>query len=1463
MQQKKEDLQEGVAEQTLVMMVQEARHKIEALIQGPYCTKRLEPYLTAVQEEGVPYLDYEEEPRQVRQIKDIINALHYVAFIASKLDSNWTLVSNGASIYKAAVKAAEHLTYLDVDVFTVFSREISLIIATLDKVQAVVTEHQQDVDVFAKKTSESLSSYTIGKIVGTGVKQLDPKAPRLDYPFLTQFSADLPGYIQKMTETLQDYAKTAEEVQPQIDKEKIAELKDGAVQLLQAIEVIQQSAPIALPFHLLHYITIIKQVATLLMATVDEIGLMNQASQTVICTYIRELKYTLLPQLFAEVDKVEDQFLLSPGTLSDPLMQKITGFYQRLIQYAGMVVQFSDADAAYLVELNDRAFVEKRMANIKMRNLALRAQVRVHALVEKDLEVFLDEANSLDNIDKPLIEFDETSKKKMIEAYKSLHPFVEKFSPDLHNQIVQGLTDVPELAKEQRLVEELDDQSEKDQSSWSESLWTPFKKAYTWWKSEPSEGAEDNDQSVPDEKPSFDIISSMKKFYGWFTGEGLVDWQKLQTQLKPMIAREIATQNFHLVLNEDLLHKINASVPPVLSHAEQTQDPFFVDEQACLTQAGFIKEMDVFEKDEYGLFLCNTGQLDINAAFYLAEVYQERITELNLAKADYQYFLTRAKAFIQDSNSSYAIAPLSKAYFGFQPWLKNHIVGCMPEQSILDFFANPQDIPLDSINMLQPLIDIEGYVLETFDEAALHYEQFRDNYIQLAQAKIASKELTLSTEDVSRSNYLLKHTKYSKAIRIFRSKLDALTDIFMEEVQTQLKLSSLDASPFIELEEVDGRLSQSQQLIGIKGFLKALYHLEQSVLQLEKLNTTSTQATFLFHFSGLKNDAQQLANLATVLYEDPYLGQVFKDWFVRFQDFQKEVLEDIDPYLAKPDEKVYAPASNALWLGMQAFLLAPQKMQAHREGRILTSVEAQEVQDRAISMVRDIERIISNAGSYFNLFLELPTFYQLFYDLKAQLNYFSGMSYDYIVDYLEDIQELLNRLVLEADTLELHFGLKHGFLSAVFEEVITQFFKGMVDALALDPKQSIALFTSFNSLLARKQATTDYYQNGWMQVEMLQMELDILNDFLVRVTQWEHAYETEEKKQLLVVLQSAYVDVCPLLEESKHIKTFDQALDDLDEALQDGVENPFNQIKARVKTASAYKAGLLATERLRKNAVDAKRAYLDSLIDEKHETNAQLKRQYAEKAVMQCLEEKDDEVPFIHTKMRYQNRINRFILCHKEDIIRKSLQNPDIFAHAKSLTQAKKAEFNQAERHHFDDLEAFIAALNAFEQYLLQAEEEIKAGVSYLFEDLTTIREKKEIIKQFKEVIDNKHMSITQCLTELRGRFCMYQLRLLNAYKVYESWSFDWFLSCIARFFEAICLYTSDTAGHVQQLGQKSRFFAPKDNAHSFFHSEEDSDSSLELDTYVGSVDPSGLTESFYSWDSDAEESTSENTISL
>lgn len=198
-----------------------------------------------------------------------------------------------------------------------FSEELAVILPLFSQIQHFAENHAEEQKAIVEALQPQPLAYNAGKIAGIAVDQMRPLDGDVDYNFLTQFSAVLPSYIDKLTQHIQQFSSQIKESEPKLNKKKLDELQDAALHLLNDLENLKGgSVFVSLKF--LNYIHIIRNIITLSMSSLEQIGELSDSSQDLVRDKLAHLKYSLIPTLFGLVDKIEDNAMLKPGTLSVP-----------------------------------------------------------------------------------------------------------------------------------------------------------------------------------------------------------------------------------------------------------------------------------------------------------------------------------------------------------------------------------------------------------------------------------------------------------------------------------------------------------------------------------------------------------------------------------------------------------------------------------------------------------------------------------------------------------------------------------------------------------------------------------------------------------------------------------------------------------------------------------------------------------------------------------------------------------------------------------------------------------------------------------------------------------------------------------------------------------------------------------------------------------------------------------------
>lgn len=409
------------------LQIDEVSKKIFAALKHPKFNPEVATYFEKINKNGQPFTNFELEPANITQIKKLLNALYYahcsfkdLETIELEKDSSTALLG-GMTLYSktinSAYEASSLVTQLDVNIEEMFQEELNIFSSAWSSFRALDGKYKPILESFKKYPVH----YKLGEITGVAIDQMRPRSGNLDYGFLTQFSALLPGYIDKLTQAIQKYSTQLIKKEPGLDTQEIQELKKTALTLLNNLEKFKGSN-FFLPIKLIRFIRILKNIYRLVMSSLEQLGNLSESSQDMLRDILAQLKYSALPELFGLVDKIEVNCMLKPGALSIPLMEKVRPLYEAIITYSGKIVDF-EAKGEELLSIEDSRFVSLRLEKTYQRiNNAQKALFKIKQ-VEEALNKFYEIINFRTlSIDK----FPDKEKKQLRELFQILRPYIEK-----------------------------------------------------------------------------------------------------------------------------------------------------------------------------------------------------------------------------------------------------------------------------------------------------------------------------------------------------------------------------------------------------------------------------------------------------------------------------------------------------------------------------------------------------------------------------------------------------------------------------------------------------------------------------------------------------------------------------------------------------------------------------------------------------------------------------------------------------------------------------------------------------------------------------------------------------------------------------------------------------------------------------------------------------------------------------
>ena len=1372
---------------------------ITAALNSPKFNPRIQPFFQKRNTEGVPFTDFSLDPDNISQIKKAINALYHarLAFLGLEnvdLRDKTRTFSDLKFLYSKTISEAYHasylLTHLDVDIRDMFSEEFALILPILNKLQSFAESQADKTKAYTEKLKDYPLSYKVGEITGIAIEQMQPDGGDLDYNFLTQFSADLPGYIDKLTQYIEQYSTKIQEKEPALKTEKIEELQNAAFKLLNDLENLKGNS-LFLSFKVINYIHIIRNIITLSMSSLEQVGNLSESSQDVIRDNLEQLKYVAIPSLFGLVDKIEDNAMVKPGTLSIPLMEKIKPFYAILIKYASKPVNF-EQKGEELLSIEDSRFLTLRLENTYKRidsaNKNLFKIYNAEAAL-KDFYLILDEPQ---HRNRPIHQLPQDVKYKLIKQYKLIQPYMMQI--DVH-------------------FDELMTQSLQDSESWSS-----FAKRHLRlkiWQNQPDHAS---------------FVFAHKE------------------ALSNLIQKKIATEKFHIVLNEDLIQSVQEQADLVLFPYSEKTNILSVDESTAIDPAhGSIADLQFQkERDNKRLTPSAKKQLTGAQALDLYQWYRNKHNKFTLARDAYIKFIAILDQHAATNGNILHIkclddnvkATCRNLYNIFQPYF---IGGIPPEhrKSALSFdsyvvhaLSNKEDT--SKVPVANLFKKMEEHFQIYFTKIDINWNKESKAYLRLAHEKFESEndetELTHQVNAENRANHVIPHTHYSRFIREFRTALFQTTAMFNDAMQAELnprKYNALapgeelvqafidyvdediDASdiPYPELENKNKTLAQSKQVLAIKQIFNSLYHVEGIVRQLEELRNDQYQSKYVYHLLQAYDHINNIIQSTKSLAKDPHFGLIGRELMDKAQNIYAVIQEQSDAYQVSPDEIIPGEKLkyNGLWYTLNTFFVFPQHLRALGNNNYLTIEELEELHVGAKNSALRIEQIIEASNSYFKLFLQTPNMYRLYRDLTNKLNEFISTTHDTAIDNLETIKtEFFTPMLLQADLWEDKLGLKPGTLSDHLKRITDEYYKGLLHPLGLNSKTHIKLLCDTTPIDKR--------------IESTQSNINSVKDNKAKqgnnYRHIEHLYQLIEKYQnlsssLLPIYEDnllecqadvieAYKEALPKLfklqkkldiQPSKNLNGY--KLDDiLNESI--GKYDPrLTQIITLVTASHHYYLGKQATHDMKLKTAKEKKTYLKELKVNQEKTNQLFIEDYTLNSFNKQMEALcNRHIGLQYTDKEYRYKLKNYLLTFQDQIMNNSKDVEDINLTIRNSLKEKISIFEKANFAKHYHLDTVRVALAQFKNYFSLSNSAIENNSS-VFENEKTLEKKSERINNLIEITENENLSIEERLKQVQSNVKNPNFeRIILAYKQADYFSFTYLKQCIVSLLEALYLYT-------------------------------------------------------------------------
>ncbi len=367
--------------------------------------------------------------------------------------------------------------------------------------------------------------YTIGEKTGIAAHQMRPLDGDVDYNFLTKFSGNLPAYINDLTNYIQEYSSQIKENEPKLNQEKLDKLRHAALSLLNDIEKLQGNN-LFVSLRFLNYIHIIRNIITISMSIMDEVGELTDSSQDLVREKLALLKYNILPTLFGVVDKIEVNTMVKPGTLSTPLMEQIQKLYQALLYFPKKAIDFKEKGEE-LLSIEDSRFIDLRL-ELAYKRINTAAKVTSQtSKIQNAANAFFTELEKPEYQAYSLAQLPAKIKEQLITNYKIIKPLMAQLDVNFEEEVTASLLG--------------------SVVSWSSYLKTPF-----------------NMLGVTLPADHISLVLAKKE------------------ALQGLITKNQNSQKFHTKLNENLIDFVHEKTKLVLFPYVETTEAYALDESIPL-----------------------------------------------------------------------------------------------------------------------------------------------------------------------------------------------------------------------------------------------------------------------------------------------------------------------------------------------------------------------------------------------------------------------------------------------------------------------------------------------------------------------------------------------------------------------------------------------------------------------------------------------------------------------------------------------------------------------------------------------------------------------------------------------------------------------------------------------------------------------------------------------------------------
>jgi hypothetical protein len=407
---------------------------------------------------------------------------------------------------------------------------------------------------------------------------------------------------------------------------------------------------------------------------------------------------------------------------------------------------------------------------------------------------------------------------------------------------------------------------------------------------------------------------------------------------------------------------------------------------------------------------------------------------------------------------------------------------------------NPDELsPDEALDLYQWYLNQPEPDSEKIIKYRLHAEK-KPDFIDNSQKNNTPKD---------RSDYLIKHTRISQYLSNLKSavhkhfgnlntslnqelclakdKIDLpypevgaqnwLTNVLKELVERK-PIAFVGALPWFDKQPEAVHLTtleNPQQVLLLKRLMNVIYYLEHIVLEMEKINEKDGQIPYVMHLVISFFYYQDIAPLLSELAKDPVFSATHADIIHKVEVISNLLTHESKYYLEanNPEDKEKNKQAT-LHSILNTLKMLPVRLSSSTADFEEKRPGLKQATEKSVRNIETILEHYNSSWSYVLLILDLPIIQHLLSDMRHDFEGLLEQSHAATLNNLSKLKtEYLAKIALEADKIENSLGLKPGLISIPLNEILNEFYKGLITPLTPEVDQQIKLLCDNTPLTER------------------------------------------------------------------------------------------------------------------------------------------------------------------------------------------------------------------------------------------------------------------------------------------------------------------------------------------------------------------------------------------------------------